>query len=138
MISQKRLFSTFCISSGVLLAAAVAFALLQFGAAVEPEQVTWLSIACIIGAALLTQIGFFIAPSANKYPRPRGYLVLLGCVPWLIFFGSAVSHIAASNQASRIAFAVTLYGAISNAIALFVIGNRLFQSRCEAEESNKI
>lgn len=118
---MPRPFTVFAVTSGLILAAAVAFVVLTFGAAVEKDPLGALQIALVGAFALATQIGFFLAPGTLANPRTRGWLVMLPCAAWMLVFGHltldglglAGGHLRGATQ-----LAITSFGALANAFVL--------------------
>ncbi len=114
---MPRPFTVFAVTSGLILAAAVAFVVLKFGAAVEKDPLSALQIALVGAFALATQIGLFLAPDT----RARGWLVMLLCAAWMLVFGHLTLGglgLGGGQLRSATQLAITSFGALANAFVL--------------------
>ncbi|WP_374403234.1 hypothetical protein [Niveibacterium sp.] len=118
---MPRPFTVFAVTSGLILAAAVAFIVLKFGAAVEKDPLSALQIALVGAFALATQIGLFLAPVTLADPRARGWLVMLLCAAWMLAFGHLTLSglgLGGGHLRSATQLAITSFGALANAFVL--------------------
>ncbi|WP_374510977.1 hypothetical protein [Niveibacterium sp.] len=118
---MPRPITVFAVTSGLILAAAVAFVVLKFGAAVEKDPLSALQIALVGAFALATQIGLFLAPGTLADPRARGWLVMLLCAAWMLVFGHLTLGglgLGGGQLRSATQLAITSFGALANAFVL--------------------
>ncbi len=121
MNAMFRPFTAFACLSGLILAAAIAFALLQFGTAVEAHPIGATQIALVIAFALATQIGLFLAPGTLANPNARGWLIMLLCAAWMLVFGHLTLGglgLGGGRMRSATQLAVTSFGMLANAFVL--------------------
>jgi len=134
-----RPFTAFACLSGLILAAAVGFALLQFGTAVEAKRIGATHIALVVAFALATQIGLFLAPGTLDDPRARGWFVMLLCAAWMLVFGQLTLGglgLGGGRMRSAAQLAITSFGTLANAFVLVrLILAAASKARAQASDS---